>query len=103
MRRAEAGEDGTVENWRHELHELCQPLTRLQWRLEIGRRAGDEATLRETVEGSLDDAREMTEWVRRVRAQLAGERMGAAVTDGVIADGVRADRHTGRDGRDAMG
>jgi hypothetical protein len=86
MRRAGAGEINTVEDLRHELHELCQPLTRLQWRLEIGKRAGDEATLRETVEGSLDDAREMTEWVRRVRAQLAGEQMGGVMTDGVIAD-----------------
>lgn len=58
-------------HWRHELHELCQPLTRLQWRLEIGRQAGDEAALRETVDGGLEDAREIAAWVGRMRAMLA--------------------------------
>jgi hypothetical protein len=58
-------------HWRHELHELCQPLTRLQWRLEIGRHAGDEAALREIVDGGLEDAREMAAWVGRMRAMLA--------------------------------
>jgi C4-dicarboxylate-specific signal transduction histidine kinase len=62
-------------HWSGELHELCQPLTRLQWRLEIGRRAGDEATLRETVEGSLEDVKELIERVRQMRSQLAGERV----------------------------
>lgn len=60
-----------VSELRHELHELSQPLTRLQWRLEIGQRVGDEATLRQAVEGGLGDLRELMEHVRRLRAQLA--------------------------------
>lgn len=57
---------------RHELHDLCQPLTRLQWRMEIGLLANDEVTLRDTVAGGLDDLRELAERVRRMRSQLAG-------------------------------
>lgn len=54
-----------------ELHDLSQPLTRLQWRLELGRRGG-EADLRETIEGALADSLELTEWVRRIRASIEG-------------------------------
>lgn len=54
---------------RQDLHDLSQPLTRLQWRLEIGRRGG-ESELRESVEGALADSRELMEWVRRIRARI---------------------------------
>lgn len=54
---------------RQDLHDLSQPLTRLQWRLEIGRRGG-ESDLRESVEGALADSRELMEWVRRIRARI---------------------------------
>jgi hypothetical protein len=85
MRRGvfeEVGEIVEAPLWKHELHELAQPLTRLQWRLEIGQRMGDEATLRETVEGSLADAQEITEWVRRMRAQMGRAQLGQAQTVG---------------------
>ena len=64
---------------RHELHDLCQPLTRLQWRMEIGLLTNDERTLRDTVTGGLDDLRELVERVRRLRAQLVG---GQELTEG---------------------
>jgi hypothetical protein len=57
--------------WRHELHELCQPLTRLQWRLEIGQQEVAEGALRATIEGGLEDAKELMDHVRRMRALLA--------------------------------
>jgi hypothetical protein len=60
-----------TRSWRQELHELCQPLTRLQWRLELGQLAGDEAALREAVEGAMFEVKEMSEQVRRMRARLA--------------------------------
>jgi len=54
---------------RQDLHDLSQPLTRLQWRLELGRRGG-EAELRETIEGALSDALELIEWVHRIRVRI---------------------------------
>jgi hypothetical protein len=57
---------GTI---RQDLHDLSQPLTRLQWRLELGRR-GSEAELRETIEGALADSLELIEWVHRIRVRI---------------------------------
>lgn len=60
-----------------DLHDLSQPLTRLQWRLELGRR-GSEAELRETIEGALADSLELIEWVHRIRVSIEeGERTAA--------------------------
>lgn len=69
-------QSGTDDAARQALHQLCQPLTRLQWRLEVGHRLGDEATLRETVEESLEDARELSRLVHHLRQHLV--RSGAA-------------------------
>lgn len=44
---------------RQDLHDLSQPLTRLQWRLELGRRAQDADELSETIESALGDSREL--------------------------------------------
>jgi hypothetical protein len=57
---------GTI---REDLHDLSQPLTRLQWRLELGRR-GSDAELRETIEGALADSLELIEWVHRIRVRI---------------------------------
>jgi hypothetical protein len=54
---------------RDDLHDLSQPLTRLQWRLELGRR-GEDAELRETIEGALADTLELIEWVHRIRVSI---------------------------------
>jgi hypothetical protein len=83
MMAASVLEKAAPPQWNEELHDLCQPLTRLQWRLEIGQRASDEASLRETVEGSLEDAKELIERVRRMRAELAGARAQDQVADAV--------------------
>jgi hypothetical protein len=59
------------------LHDLSQPLTRLQWRLELGRRAG-EAELREVIEGALADSLELIEWVHRIRVRIEETERSAA-------------------------
>jgi DNA transposition AAA+ family ATPase len=58
---------------RQDLHDLSQPLTRLQWRLELGQRANDADELRETIEGALADSRELMDWVRRIRSTIEAE------------------------------
>ena len=63
---ARSARPGTI---RQDLHDLSQPLTRLQWRLELGRR-GNEAELRETIEGALADSLELIEWVHRIRVRI---------------------------------
>lgn len=54
---------------RQDLHDLSQPLTRLQWRLELGLRGAD-AELHETIEGALADSLELIEWVHRIRVRI---------------------------------
>lgn len=61
-----AGKRTTI---RQDLHDLSQPLTRLQWRLELGLRGAD-AELRETIEGALADSLELIEWVHRIRVRI---------------------------------
>lgn len=51
------------------LHDLSQPLTRLQWRLELARITGDDAELRDTLTAALGDVGELIEQVRRIRAK----------------------------------
>lgn len=63
-----ANETGKRTTLRQDLHDLSQPLTRLQWRLELGRRGG-EVELRETIEGALADSLELIEWVHRIRVR----------------------------------
>ncbi len=64
-----ASEAGKRSALRQDLHDLSQPLTRLQWRLELGLRCGD-ADLRETIEGALADSLEVIEWVHRIRVRI---------------------------------
>lgn len=61
---------------RQDLHDLSQPLTRLQWRLELGRRGG-ESDLRETVEGALADTLELMNWVRSLRHKIEQQETAA--------------------------
>ena len=55
-----------------ELHDLCQPLTALQCRLEIGRMLGQTASLEETLSGALEETRRMFEVIARMRQRLVG-------------------------------
>lgn len=54
----------------HELHDLCQPLTALQCRLEVGRLQGDEAAMQEALTGGLEEAGRLFEVVARMRNTL---------------------------------
>jgi signal transduction histidine kinase len=51
------------------LHDLSQPLTRLQWRLELAKLTGDDAELRDTLTAALEDVGELIERVREIRAK----------------------------------
>jgi signal transduction histidine kinase len=54
---------------RQDLHDLSQPLTRLQWRLELAKLTGDDAELRETIAAALVDVGELIERVRQIRSR----------------------------------
>lgn len=55
---------------RQHLHDLCQPLTRLQWRLELGQHSREPDDLRDTIHGALADSNELIECIRRIRASI---------------------------------
>ena len=57
-----------------ELHDLCQPVTSLQCRLELGKICGDQASLVEATEGALDDTVRIFEAVMRLRERLVAAR-----------------------------
>ena len=55
-----------------DLHDLSQPLTRLQWRLELARMTGDDDELRESVTAALEDVGELIQRVRQIRLRTDG-------------------------------
>lgn len=56
-------------NLAEDLHDLSQPLTRLQWRLELAKLTGDDTELRDTLTAALEDVGEVIERVREIRAK----------------------------------
>jgi hypothetical protein len=52
------------------LHDLCQPVTSLQCRLELGKMAGDREGLLEAVNGGLLETRRIFEDIERFRQRL---------------------------------
>lgn len=62
-----------LERRHEELHDLCQPLTALQCRLEIGRMPGHPGGLEEAVEGSLEETRRLFEIIARIRQRLLAD------------------------------
>jgi hypothetical protein len=61
-----------LEQSHAELHDLCQPLTALQCRLEMGRMLGHAGALEESVDGALEETRRMFEVVAQMRQRLLG-------------------------------
>ena len=59
-----------LEQSHAELHDLCQPLTALQCRLEIGRMLGHAGTLEESIDGALEETRRMFEVIANMRQRL---------------------------------
>lgn len=53
-----------------ELHDLCQPLTALQCRLEMGRMLGHPEALGEAVKGGLEETRRMFQIIAHMRQRL---------------------------------
>jgi C4-dicarboxylate-specific signal transduction histidine kinase len=62
-----------LEHRHAELHDLCQPLTALQCRLEMGRMLHHEGALEEAVDASLEETRRMFEVIARMRQRLLAE------------------------------
>jgi hypothetical protein len=59
-----------LEQRHAELHDLCQPLTALQCRLEIGRLQNHEGALVEAVDAGLQETRRIFEVIARIRQRL---------------------------------
>lgn len=59
-----------------ELHDLCQPVTSLQCRLELGKMMGGEDALVEAADGALEDAARIFEHVAKIRERLIAEGLG---------------------------
>lgn len=53
-----------------ELHDLCQPLTALQCRLEMGRMLGHAEDFEDAVHGGLEETRRMFEVIAAMRQRL---------------------------------
>ncbi|MDE1161693.1 MAG: hypothetical protein PW792_07070 [Acidobacteriaceae bacterium] len=66
----EIGVQELLQQMERELHDLCQPVTSLQCRLELGKMMGGEAALAEAAEGALEDVARIFTAVSRMRAQL---------------------------------
>jgi len=63
-------ESGLLRELEKELHDLCQPVTSLQCRLELGKLIGGEAALLEAADGALEDSGRIFEAVARMRERL---------------------------------
>ena len=77
--------DLILREMERELHDLCQPLTKLQCGLELGQMCGDEASLMEALEGALVETATLFQGIGVMRERLVRE-MGRGV-DGSEADG----------------
>jgi C4-dicarboxylate-specific signal transduction histidine kinase len=69
--------NNTLQQMFEDLHDLCQPLTALQCRLEVGRMLGHESALQEAVNGSLTETRRMFEVIAQMRQHLHREDQAA--------------------------
>jgi hypothetical protein len=67
---------GLLKELERELHDLCQPVTSLQCRLELGKLCGGEQALLEAAEGALEDAARIFEHVAKMREHLLAEGLG---------------------------
>jgi signal transduction histidine kinase len=56
-----------------ELHDLCQPLTTLQCRLELAEMCADEVSLMEAVKGSLQETERLFRGIQLMRERLQRE------------------------------
>ena len=73
-----------MEHLDHELHDLAQPVTALQCRLEVGLLEGAETSLEDAVRGALDDVHRIAAAVLRMR-QLVSHASKAKLVRGAQA------------------
>ena len=73
QQKATPQQNKLLKQMHNELHDLCQPLTALQCRLEMGRMLGTGEAFEEAVRGGLEETRRMFEAVARLRRTLANE------------------------------
>ena len=73
-----------------DVHDLCQPLTALQCRLELGLICGGEAAMREAVEGGLLEMTRVFSCVSAMRGRLL-----EAGSDGVNLEFVSNEEESG--------
>ena len=65
------GEESILSALNKELHDMAQPLTSLQCRLELGKLLGDAASVAEAVDGALLELDRVNRSFSRIRAVLA--------------------------------
>jgi C4-dicarboxylate-specific signal transduction histidine kinase len=87
-----------LEQSHAELHDLCQPLTALQCRLEIGKMLGDAGSLEEAINGALEETRRMFEVIARMRQRLLGIE-GAAQQESAHQETEATREHQAREAR----
>jgi signal transduction histidine kinase len=62
--------DSDLELSKRELHDLCQPLTALRFRLEAASMVGHADALEDAVNGGLEDTRRMFAIINEMRDRL---------------------------------
>ena len=62
--------DGMLRDLDRELHDLCQPLTTLQGRLELAQLLGDPAALKEAVDSGVVEVGRISVAAGRMREML---------------------------------
>ncbi len=65
--------DAFLRDLESKLHDLCQPLTTLQCRLELGQMYGDEVSLMEAIEGGLMETARLFDGIGKLRERLLRE------------------------------
>jgi len=64
---------GFLREMEKELHDLCQPVTSMQCRLELGKMGGTADELLEAANGALEDTDRIFAAVARMREKLLAE------------------------------
>jgi hypothetical protein len=76
-----SAKDALLYELEDELHDLCQPLTALNFRLTLGETAGDSEALREAIHGALEETARMIESLRRMRERVSAMKAAQRALD----------------------